>query len=292
MALNIVTRQKVLLSSLFMGGPLCSYAALRCPAYSSFKVINRVYENMNVNLTSKCDALATPTLVSSRLLHHGHKNMTENNTYATGTTLSERDSDSENDNDSENEVNILLDSKTKLSSRDWNNLMEKLKSDHRYSQVPSLDGIIMKQCLRQENYWLATSYTEYLNSQGKEPNLLGLGCYLQLCGLSIEECGEEKVLDVYNQLCSKVKLQTVNEFCFFLLPSGPDNAPSTFSYISKVFRKESRGQILLKSHLLGRWVVWGMSELCRVETRVIQETCTKISHYIIRSHNSYLPSTL
>ncbi|XP_037796021.1 mitochondrial ribonuclease P catalytic subunit-like [Penaeus monodon] len=78
-----------------------------------------------------------------------------------------------------------------------------------FSKV-SCDALVMKRCLQASNYFIATSYIQYLENQGKEPNLATLSLYLRLCGQRVVDCGEEKVLELYYQLLRKAKVLDAN----------------------------------------------------------------------------------
>ncbi|XP_063594523.1 mitochondrial ribonuclease P catalytic subunit-like [Penaeus indicus] len=78
-----------------------------------------------------------------------------------------------------------------------------------FSKV-SCDALVMKRCLQASNYFLAASYIQYLENQGKEPNLATLSLYLRLCGQRVVDCGEDKVLELYYQLLRKAKVLDAN----------------------------------------------------------------------------------
>ncbi|KAK8395331.1 hypothetical protein O3P69_006189 [Scylla paramamosain] len=99
--------------------------------------------------------------------------------------------------------------KKEMSSKEWEETIELMSRVNSSVSAKTCDAITMKRCLRQENYSLATSYMEHLQRQGCEPNLSTLGSYLQLCGRQMDQCGEDRVLELYHKLMSQVKILDV-----------------------------------------------------------------------------------
>ncbi|XP_064085863.1 mitochondrial ribonuclease P catalytic subunit-like isoform X2 [Macrobrachium nipponense] len=120
------------------------------------------------------------------------------------------DSDSEDsvvvENEGDDKLAVIFQSKTNLSDQEWSEVFDYILNDKRFKNVTTFDGLVMKLCLRYKNWALANSYFEYLEVQNKEPNLMSLAYFLQLCGEKIDECGEEKVLEAYRKLTSKAKV--------------------------------------------------------------------------------------
>ncbi|XP_068200158.1 mitochondrial ribonuclease P catalytic subunit [Palaemon carinicauda] len=117
------------------------------------------------------------------------------------------DSEGEGNHIVENDkLTMIFKSKTSLSNQKWSEVFDLMLDDKRFKNVSTFDSLVMKLCLRHENWELACSYFEYLEVQEKEPNLMSLAYFLQLCGNKVDKCGEEKVLEVYRKLTSKAKI--------------------------------------------------------------------------------------
>ncbi|XP_045591104.1 mitochondrial ribonuclease P catalytic subunit isoform X2 [Procambarus clarkii] len=96
--------------------------------------------------------------------------------------------------------------KAQMSSTEWEDVID-LASHLKYQiSEKSCDAIMMGKCQTHCNYLLANSYLDHIERRGREPNLATLGTYLQLCGEAVDQCGEEKVLEVYQKLTSQVKM--------------------------------------------------------------------------------------
>lgn len=193
-----------MLSHIRMGVPMCSITALR-----HFSHYSMLKSRLNAGIVFKRLMVSGPTKLSSvtpnRILHQIYDN--SYSTVSSGyedATSSDSESDSEKSRN-EDALNLIFETKTTLSENEWTDVIDQLAQDRKFSIAKSFDGIIMKLCLRHSNYQLADSYLQYLQTQSLEPNLLALGFYLQLCGRKVEECGEDKILDVYQLLTSKVK---------------------------------------------------------------------------------------
>ncbi|XP_045120550.1 mitochondrial ribonuclease P catalytic subunit-like isoform X2 [Portunus trituberculatus] len=99
--------------------------------------------------------------------------------------------------------------KKEMSSKEWEETIKLMSRVNPFVSARTCDAITMKKCLREENYSLATSYMEHLQRQGCEPNLSTLGNYLQLCGRRVDQCGEDRVLELYRKLMRQVKVLDV-----------------------------------------------------------------------------------
>uniref|UniRef100_A0A6A7FZ18 ribonuclease P n=2 Tax=Hirondellea gigas TaxID=1518452 RepID=A0A6A7FZ18_9CRUS len=66
------------------------------------------------------------------------------------------------------------------------------------------DVRIMKACLGFSNYKLATNYLSHMQQLQRTPNTALLGIYMELCTNNYQECGEEKLLALYDQLCTRL----------------------------------------------------------------------------------------
>lgn len=67
----------------------------------------------------------------------------------------------------------------------------------------SIDGIIMSRCHKDKNHLLAKSFLEYVQQTQGKPNLAVLAYYVSLCGLCIDEVGENEILKGYDELASR-----------------------------------------------------------------------------------------
>ncbi|KAK3858311.1 hypothetical protein Pcinc_035495 [Petrolisthes cinctipes] len=93
-----------------------------------------------------------------------------------------------------------------LTDSEWQHVMELTARTNPALNDRSCDALMMLQCLRRNSWPLGRSYMEYLKRQEREPNLATLSFYLQLCGLNVDKCGQETVLQLYHQLISRSKV--------------------------------------------------------------------------------------
>ncbi|KAK4297717.1 hypothetical protein Pmani_029885 [Petrolisthes manimaculis] len=108
-------------------------------------------------------------------------------------------------------VCLCQDGEVKMCQRDltdseWQHVMELTARTNPALNDRSCDALMMLQCLRRNSWPLGRSYMEYLKRQEREPNLATLSSYLQLCGLNVDKCGQETVLQLYHQLISRSKV--------------------------------------------------------------------------------------
>nr|XP_053645890.1 mitochondrial ribonuclease P catalytic subunit-like [Cherax quadricarinatus] len=96
--------------------------------------------------------------------------------------------------------------KTEMSSTEWEETIAFILQEDSQVTVHCCDAVVIKKCLQHCNYSLANSYLDHIARQGREPNLATLGAYLQLCGQVVDQCGEEKIFEVYQRITSQVKV--------------------------------------------------------------------------------------
>lgn len=106
----------------------------------------------------------------------------------------------------EAELAHIFSSKSDLSDSEWRDVIELTSQTNPALTERSRDALMMLQCLRRNSWALGKSYMEFLGRQGCEPNLATLSSYLQLCGLNVDKCGQETVLQLYRQLTSRTKV--------------------------------------------------------------------------------------
>ncbi|CAL4066978.1 unnamed protein product, partial [Meganyctiphanes norvegica] len=94
-----------------------------------------------------------------------------------------------------------------ISFDEWEEIVTELKYDSKNINDLNIHTVIMKKCRWAKNYHLATSYINFLKSKGQEMNLATHGYYLLICGLNTDVCGEDRVLEVYQQLTRRVKVR-------------------------------------------------------------------------------------
>lgn len=141
----------------------------------------------------------------------------------------EEEDDDEDGEDSESraeaaeaELAHIFSSKSNLSDSEWQDVIGLTAQVNPALTEKSCDALMMLQCLRRNSWPLGKSYMEFLERQGREPNLATLSSYLQLCGLNVDQCGQETVLQLYRQLTSRAKVSG-QLFVFPLLSVISDN---------------------------------------------------------------------
>lgn len=147
-----------------------------------------------------------------------------NNAYNNDEEEEEEEDENEEDRESraeaaEAELAHIFSSKSDLSNSEWRDVIELVAQTNPALTERSCDALMMLQCLRRNSWPLGKSYMEFLARQGREPNLATLSSYLQLCGLNVDKCGQETVLQLYRQLTSRTKVSGQ----FFLIIYGNSN---------------------------------------------------------------------
>ena len=74
----------------------------------------------------------------------------------------------------------LFKSCRELDEFQWES-MQKLAESNGGKKIELVDAIIMKECVRVNNYPLAASYLKYVEHQGRTPNTGTLAIYLDIC---------------------------------------------------------------------------------------------------------------
>ncbi|XP_042216526.1 mitochondrial ribonuclease P catalytic subunit-like isoform X2 [Homarus americanus] len=121
----------------------------------------------------------------------------------------DNDENEDMEDDSEGETTELADifeNKVEMSSSEWKDVIELVSQKTPWMNAKSCDALMIRRCQSYQNYPLATSYLDHIKREGREINLATLGAYLQLCGQTVDQCGEERILQVYKQLTSQVKV--------------------------------------------------------------------------------------
>ncbi|XP_071541595.1 LOW QUALITY PROTEIN: mitochondrial ribonuclease P catalytic subunit [Panulirus ornatus] len=121
---------------------------------------------------------------------------------------SESDVDNEGQTDDRRNTQLasIFENRLEMSSPEWEDVIQQVSQEELKMNAKSCDVLMMRRCKKSSNYPLATSYLDHIEREGRKPNLATLGVYLELCGETVTHCGEKRVLEIYHQMCSQVKM--------------------------------------------------------------------------------------